>query len=281
MFEQNTSEWLEMRKNKIGASDAPVIMNVSPYKTPYRLWEEKLDLSIQDSPTIAMQRGHAMEQQAREELEKMTGLLFLPQVKFHTCIPWMMASLDGIDPENKFIAEIKCPNKEDHRKAVRGQVPEKYIPQLQHQMEVCEVEMGYYFSFDGRKGALVKVSRDDAYIKKLIEKEKKFWECIQTWTAPELTEKDYIEQTDPEWEVLAMEWKTLNVELRNMEKREKEIKDRLIQLSENKNSYGTGVKLTRFVRRGAVDYANIPELQSIDLESYRKNPSTCYKITAM
>ncbi len=42
---QHSNEWLELRKNKIGASDAPIIMKVSPWKTPYRLWEEKLGLT--------------------------------------------------------------------------------------------------------------------------------------------------------------------------------------------------------------------------------------------
>src|SRR5438445_8712067 len=61
-----------------------------------------------------MQRGHALEETARLELEKITGHFFLPQVKFHNSISYMMASLDGIDPEGKYIAEIKCPNREDH-----------------------------------------------------------------------------------------------------------------------------------------------------------------------
>jgi predicted phage-related endonuclease len=43
-MQQQTPEWLEFRKNKIGASDAPIIMETSPWKTPYQLWLEKLSL---------------------------------------------------------------------------------------------------------------------------------------------------------------------------------------------------------------------------------------------
>ena len=35
---QNTPEWLEFRRKKIGASDAPIILEVSTWKTPYQLW---------------------------------------------------------------------------------------------------------------------------------------------------------------------------------------------------------------------------------------------------
>lgn len=281
MVNQNTAEWLQMRKNKIGASDAPVIMEVSPYKTPYRLWEEKLDLVSADSPTSAMRRGLELEDMARQELEKMTGLFFLPEVKFHCKLPWMMASLDGIDPEGKYIAEIKCPNKDDHKVALSGHIPDKYMPQLQHQMEVCEVEFGYYFSFNGIEGALVKVARDEKYIKKLIEKEERFWECMQTWTAPELIEKDYIEKNDQEWSSVASEWRSIQNELKILEKKEKYLKDALINLSSKKNTIGGGVKLTRFMRQGNVDYKSIPELENINLNQYRKNPTECYKITAI
>ena len=155
MYNQNTPEWEEMRKNKIGGSDAPVIMEVSPYKTPYELWEEKLDLRPSATPTYNMARGHILEDPARLEAEKMAGFLFFPQVKFHPTIPWMMASCDGIDPEEKHLVEIKSPGKEDHEIALSGQIPDKYFPQLQHQLEVCQLEMGYYFSFYEMKGVLV------------------------------------------------------------------------------------------------------------------------------
>ena len=43
-------------------------------------------------------------------------------------INWMIASLDGIDIDNKTLVEIKCPGEIDHSCAMDGQVPEKYPP---------------------------------------------------------------------------------------------------------------------------------------------------------
>ena len=281
MLKQNTEAWLEMRKNHIGASDAPIILNLSPYLTPYQLWEQKLGLSPSQFQNQAMKRGHDLEEQARLELEKMTGHFFLPQVKVHHSIPWMMASLDGVDVENKHIAEIKCPNKQDHSLALCGQVPEKYIPQLQHQLEVCQLDMVYYFSFDGAQGAIVKIYRDDKYIKKMLIEEEKFWECMQSVIAPELSEKDYEIRSEDSWEKFASEWISTYRQLKDLEGKEKRLRDSIISMCEKRNSIGGGIKVTRSIRSGTVDYSSIPELQNVQLEKYRKKPVEYFRISAM
>ena len=39
--EQGSKEWLALRNNKIGASDAPIIMGESSWTTPFQLWQIK------------------------------------------------------------------------------------------------------------------------------------------------------------------------------------------------------------------------------------------------
>ena len=93
---QNTHEWLEFRRKKIGASDAPVILEVSPWKTPYQLWIEKTS----GTPSITthhQKRGLELEELARQTFEKKTGTIMFPKVVLHPSFDWMMASLDGID----------------------------------------------------------------------------------------------------------------------------------------------------------------------------------------
>ena len=58
----------------------------------------------------------------------------------------MRASLDGISMDQE-ILEIKCPYKpnrldSDHQKTKEGKIPEKYWPQLQHQLEVFGASKG-------------------------------------------------------------------------------------------------------------------------------------------
>ena len=197
-LQQNTSDWLEARRSKIGASDAPAILNVDPFSTPYQKWEDKMGLRTV-TQTVAMKRGHDLEDVARQQLERLTGFFFLPDVKFHKSIPYLMASLDCIDPTGTVIAEIKCPSKACHQVAHNGEVPDRYYPQLQHQLEVCELEMGYYFSWHGGDGVLVKVYRNDQYIKQMLEKEERFFECMQKKVPPPLIDREYVKKDGALW----------------------------------------------------------------------------------
>jgi putative phage-type endonuclease len=256
-------------------------MGESPWRTPYQLWEEKLDLCPPRQSTAQMQRGHDLEEEARQKLCDLTGIFFLPHVKFHPEFPWMMASLDGIDPEGTCIAEIKCPGQADHAIAVAGQVPDKYFAQLQHQLEVSQTEMCYYYSYDGTNGVLVKVEKDDAYIKKMIKKESAFWECVQSLTPPEFTERDYVKKDDELWKQAASDWIQLNNQIKSLESRATEIRETLIAMSQKKNCMGAGIKISRSIRKANIDYSQIPELQQINLEKYRKKPIEYWKIISV
>jgi len=281
-MKQNTEEWKELRKKMIGASDAPIILGVSPYKTPYQLWEEKL--GIRESPTLPhMQRGHDLEPVARDAYTKHTGTPISPQVVFHPEIDYMMASLDGIDPMQSVIVEIKTANPADHELAHKGLVPEKYIPQLQHQLAVglalYNIEMLHYFSYRNGDFKLVEVSPDKEMIERIIEEEGNFINYVRNFTAPPLGSKDVTTQEGAEWNELAKQFISVNErvkekkqELKTLQEEESKVKEALIECSGGVSAIGGGVKLLKSVCKGTIDYKSIPELKVMDLEPYRKEP---------
>ena len=275
---QNTDDWLEFRKGKVGASDASIIMGVSPWKTQYELWLEKLGLSSTQE-TWSMKEGKRREEEARQEFERMTGLVVFPAVLTHPEHEWMIASLDGIDIEHENIVELKCPGNDDHQQALSGSIPDKYIPQLQHQLAVTGLKKAYYFSYHGKHGVIVEVYRDDAYIKNMIEKEQEFYQCLQELTPPPLSNMDYVQKNDDLWQTVSERWKNASEQLRRFEKSEKELREALIHLADNKNCIGNGIKLTKSLRRGVIDYKAIPELEGIDVEKYRKENTASWRIS--
>lgn len=277
-LEQGSDEWHEFRKNHIGSSDAPIIMNLSPWSTPYQLWREKLDLDPPKLTTSSMRRGIELEPFARMLVAESFGEEFDPVVRISGTIEWMAASLDAINHSQKIVVEIKCPGKEDHLQALNNIVPEKYVPQLQHQMYVCELDYMYYFSFDGQEGKLLKAYRNDEYIEKMIDAEKVFWECIQTLSAPPFGDKDYIERLDREWISGSKEWLETKKCLKELEEKELKQRQYLIQLADNQNCKGNGITLTKIVRRGNIEYAEIPELKGIDIDKYRKPNTEMWRI---
>lgn len=279
-LKQGTPEWLEDRKNYIGASDAPIIMQVSPWTTPYQLWQEKLSLSPKKEANFHQKRGVNLEDPARKLMEEMTGLFLVPATAVpHPEHSYIKANLDCIDPTGRHIGEIKSPGRKDHEIALSGNVPEKYYPQLQHQMEVCQVEENLYFSYFESYGVIVKVYRDDTYIKKMLQKHKEFWDCVQSFEAPELTLRDYETKIDPEWHFLAKRIWERNCQIKTLESEKDSDMEQLIAMSEGKSSSGGGIKLTKSICRGNVDYKKIPELRTVDLESYRKKPIEKWRIS--
>ncbi len=189
-MKQGTPEWHEMRKNHIGASDAPVVMNMSPWKKPKDLWREKVALALPQTTTGPMLYGKETESKALEKFNIEMGLdgeffQFEPTMRFHPAIRFMMASLDGFCEQLNEAVEIKCPGKRDHFLASKGEIPKKYIPQLQHQIEVCELAYIWYFSYSSESQYMINVPRDQAFIDIMLEKEAEFWDCVVNFREPD------------------------------------------------------------------------------------------------
>lgn len=188
---QGDPEWYQFRRTHIGASDAISIMGMSPWKSTLELYEDKV-FQLDQKENSYMYRGKQLEPIALEEFERETGLIMFPGVFVHDRLNWMCASFDGITLEEDAIVEIKCPGKKDHSVALNGMVPDKYMPQLQHQLFISGLNFAYYYSFDGCKGIILEVKRDQEFIDKLIEKEFEFWHCLVTLTPPRIEkEKRY------------------------------------------------------------------------------------------
>lgn len=276
---QGSSEWIQMRRNYIGASDAPVIMGVSPYKTKRQLWEEKLGLLNDNADNPGIRYGRAMEEPARQAYERHTGILVAPAVVFHKERSYMMASLDGLSLDKSIAVEIKNVNTEDHRMAKDGKVPEKYYPQVQHQLAVLDIDVLHYFSYRNGDFALIEVLKDNEYLEQLYSSEASFWSLVTNFQEPELSGKDFITIEDEQWVNVVSEWKAANEQLKELAAKEKQFRQSLIEMADSKNVICGGVKLTKVTKRGAVDYSKIKELEGVDLEQYRKDPVTSWRIS--
>jgi len=279
MIQQNTQEWLDLRKNHIGASDAPIILGQSPWKTAFQLWEEKLGLRELPQMNEAMMRGHELEPIARQAYNDYTGLCAEPEVVFHPDRKWMMASLDGLSLDRSVVVEIKCPGYKDHDLAASGKIPEKYYAQLQHQLATIGLNLLHYFSYRDGEFHLIEVERDDKFIKSMLTKEEAFWLNIQDFSPPALSDKDYRLREDAEWVMQAQKWAAVNAELQAAKEKEKMLRESLIQLADNQNCQGVGVKVQKVVRKGTVDYKAIPELDGLNLDKYRKAPVEAWRLS--
>jgi putative phage-type endonuclease len=254
-------------------------MGVSPYTTRYQHWCRRVGLLPDQEITPAMQRGTQLEPIALAEFEKEMGLFMAPTVRMSRTVPWMIASLDGLSLDGKIAVEIKCPGRETHQLALDGKVPDKYIYQLQHQMLVLNVDLMYYFSFDGRKGKTLEVRKDAALQEKLLSALQEFWLSILNFEPPELTERDYIQKTDADWAIMANRWKQIRTDIKKLEQEEEDCRNAFVHMANQQNAQGFGVRLQAMPRKGNVDYTKIPELTGVNLEQYRKPATKIIRLT--
>ena len=107
---QRTSEWHAWRADGVTASEAAVIIGRSPYKTPWRLWAERTGVAptedLSNKPCV--QRGIALEDQARQSFEDRHNTLLLPLCVESQEHPILRASLDGQSDTGEPV-ELKVP----------------------------------------------------------------------------------------------------------------------------------------------------------------------------
>ena len=289
---QGSPEWLKWREWKIGASDAAVIMGISPFKTALQLWEEKV-MEVESKTTYAMDRGTRLEKTSRDLLNQTlnNGLKYSPACIEHDDIPWMIASLDGAMINTMFGAssgkcdvlkacEIKCPGKEAHSMALEGKVPPYYMPQLQHQMVVGELREILYVSFDGERNVGIFVDRDDDYItKKLMPALASFYQSLVDFKPPEPTDKDVIEIVDSRACIMAEQYKEISLTIEQLKEQQESLKEELCAYATHGRCKIGDLRVTKVMRKGAIDYQSIPELKSVSIEKYRKEPVISWRIS--
>jgi putative phage-type endonuclease len=277
-------EWLEWRRTGVGGSDAPAIMHVSPWSTPFQKWEEKV-MDKKQAENSAMRFGRDSEEASRREYETMVGVSMFPLNVENSQYSWLHASLDGIDLNGDKIVEIKKANREDHFVAVNGMVPDKYIPQCQHILKVMGKDVMDYFSSpsDGSKGVIVEVCRDSSYIDEdLFPRVQKFWDMVLNKIPPELTEKDYqLLSLTAECQKKAHRLLEIRGIRKTLEKEDEEILEYLKADSQGRSAQGHGVRLQKQICMGAIDYSRVPILEGVDLNPYRKKSFEKWTVRAI
>lgn len=206
-LDQNSEAWLEWRKAGIGASEAPVVEGISPYRTIRDLFLEKKGVPrIEDEDkSYIFSLGHKTEGLIRKEFQDLMKVEMNPICLVHPEFGYIRASLDGFDP--KFgVLEAKLVGQDVLKNARNGVIPKHHYSQMQHQMETAGCDISQYFAHDGKKsGVLVEVKADKEYIKRLLDLEHNFWRDVQENRIPPLSDRDYLIPEDQEL-LKALNW---------------------------------------------------------------------------
>lgn len=176
-LEQGSPEWLQSRLGKPTASNFGKL--ITPTGKPSTSAEGYINELIAQRITgelpefytnEAMARGNELEPSAKALYEFTTGF---DVVEVGLCLHDEFecgASPDGLVGDEGAI-EIKCPLPHTHVSYLRaGDVPGKYIPQIQGCLWITGREWLDFMSYHpAMEDLIVRVYRDEAYIKKLAD----------------------------------------------------------------------------------------------------------------
>ena len=88
-----------------------------------------------------------------------------------------------------------------------------------------------------------------------------------------------ISRRGEKWVNVAAELYDVKQTLKELTKRDKELSDKLKEMSEYRNATGGPFLYTVTYNKGRVEYELIPELKGVDLEPYRGDQISVWKIT--
>lgn len=277
--DQGSKEWLDWRRTVITGTDCPSIMGTSKYQTAYKCWQRKLGLVEEQYCNAAMARGKKLEPVARDAFIKETGINMTPVVVESTEYDFLGASLDGISECSQALLEIKCGNEKLHNMAKEGHLPNYYMDQIQHQLLVTDRDLCYYYSFNGKEGAVVEVKKDPEFKDRFLPKAKAFWKGIVYFEPPSLTMEDFCNMNDNlDWQKYAKMYQEIDASTKALEDKKDYLRKKIIELCADNSSYGAGIKAMKTTVKGRIAYDEIPEIKGVDLEQYRKESSSCWKI---
>lgn len=190
---QSRTEWLADRRTGIGASESPVVLGLSPFKTPYQLWAEKTlpecaDVLDDNEPA---EWGLRLEQPIADAFGERTcravKLWSLGSVK-HRSIDWLRCTPDAVqessDRRGEGLLQIKTTSAYNAADWADGP-PLAYQVQAQHELAVTEYQWGTLcVLIGGQKLKWFDFDINPRFIEALIPKLRDFWQAVESRTPP-------------------------------------------------------------------------------------------------
>jgi len=172
-------EWLKIRKQYIGGSDAGAIIGMNPFSSAFSVWAEKTGQVPEFEGNIRTRTGNMLEdfvaklfmEETEKKVQRCNFTLVNPEY------PWACANIDRELVSEDAILEIKTTNSYvNTRKFRTGEYPEMWYAQMTHYLAVTGAQKAYLAVLsECRDFTIFELKRDEAEIKALMDAEKDFW----------------------------------------------------------------------------------------------------------
>jgi len=266
-LEQNSQEWLDARKKYRTASEAAIVLGISPFTSIADFKLIKAGVK-QQYYSAAMKQGHDLEDLVRQYASDYFARDFKDEC-------WAngdyMASLDGIAGD--ILVELKVSDR-TYRDLRDGITPEYYYAQVQQQLYCSPAKYGYIFAYSPKE--------EDIAVSRLIELDYTFMQRVsEAWTRFDEMEVPEVADMSNNGAVMELfqRYAKLKAETERAKDEMDEIKKGLIEHSSDKSLTAGDFKLTKGKPRVTYDYKKAATKSVIDLEEYRKQSEGTWTIS--
>jgi putative phage-type endonuclease len=265
--------WHRTRQKGIGSSDAPCILGVSTFKTPFDIYQQKIAAEpIISEETPKMRAGKELEGAIADwwGREYQFRVIRDNKFRFHPQYPFMFAELDRIafhPDRGPGLVEVKNTERKIFEKWRVGEMPLSFYIQTQHQFACSGLEWGaLVVLMDGWDKESIDLFPDPEFIRDLEQIEAKFWnENVIPRIPPALVNMDDVKSFYPAHrlgksvELDPVTFQALN-DLMN-------VKTELADLGAKKD-------LLEFTVANFMQDAEIANFKKFRVASFKKNPDT-------
>ena len=176
---ESREEWLALRKNYIGGSDAAAVIGMNPYSSAFSVWAEKTGSAPEFAGNLATEVGTYLEEFVAKKFEKETGKTVrrcnLSMV--NSDYPWAIANVDRLIVGEDAGLEIKTTSELNMKNFAGGEYPANYYTQCVHYLGVTQRSRWYLAVLIGnREFKIFTIERDEAEIDALMNAERYFWD---------------------------------------------------------------------------------------------------------
>ena len=192
-------DWLQVRKQGIGSSDAAAACGIHPYLSMLELWMIKTRRMTSDIDASSnngidgyspLYWGNTLEPMVAKYYQEQTGnkVRRVNAVLQHPDPDkaFMLANLDYAITGNDEVQILECKTAGEHgAKLWRDGVPLYVTCQVQHQLAVTGKTAAHIcVLLCGHEAKIYKVERDERLIESITEHERLFWQYVETDTPP-------------------------------------------------------------------------------------------------
>lgn len=171
-------EWLKLRKNGIGGSDAAAVCGLNPYSSPMKVFLDKTKEDVEEEDNESMRQGRDLEDYVARRFCEETGFKVRRSNYMYKSnkYPFMLADVDRLLVGCDAGLECKTASAFNADKWADDNIPVHYYIQCQHYMAVTGKKEWYIaVLIMGKEFKYQKIERDEELIQNLIILEEVFW----------------------------------------------------------------------------------------------------------